>query len=165
MDRGAHGTGGAPCGAGGRAPGVAADRSPATRRVGRSAAPRRRPDQDRAGRPGVARNARALGAGVRGGRGAESDTGERSPRRGVRVVLERKGGMSRSYGRAWGVAGEMPEVTVWATGGEITGLALARETDNSGAVISGNSCRLRWGREVRRTARVLEVPVGPALVG
>jgi F-type H+-transporting ATPase subunit alpha len=39
------------------------------------------------------------------------------------------------------------------------------EEDNIGAVIFGDYLQLREGDEVRRTARVLEVPVGKAMVG
>src|SRR5467141_1212080 len=63
------------------------------------------------------------------------------------------------------MAGEMLEFAVSATGEKITGLALNLEEDNIGAVIFGDYLQLREGDEVRRTARVLEVPVGPALVG
>ncbi len=51
------------------------------------------------------------------------------------------------------------------TGARITGLALNLEEDNIGAVIFGDYLQLREGDEVRRTGRVLEVPVGPAMVG
>src|ERR1700757_2296031 len=44
-------------------------------------------------------------------------------------------------------------------------MALNLEEDNIGAVIFGDYLQLREGDEVRRSARVLEVPVGPALVG
>src|SRR5467141_2467161 len=63
------------------------------------------------------------------------------------------------------MAGEMLEFAVSATGEKITGLALNLEEDNIGAVIFGDYLVLREGDEVRRTARVLEVPVGPAMVG
>src|SRR5437588_13081684 len=48
---------------------------------------------------------------------------------------------------------------------EVERLADNLEEDNIGAVIFGNYLELREGDEVRRTGRVLEVPVGPALVG
>ncbi|HEY6092842.1 MAG TPA: F0F1 ATP synthase subunit alpha, partial [Gemmatimonadales bacterium] len=54
---------------------------------------------------------------------------------------------------------------VSVTGEKITGLALNLEEDNIGAVIFGDYLQLREGDEVRRTGRVLEVPVGPAMVG
>src|SRR5437867_181294 len=63
------------------------------------------------------------------------------------------------------MAGEMLEFDSSETGERITGLALNLEEDNIGAVIFGDYLKLREGDEVRRTGRVLEVPVGPALVG
>src|SRR5689334_17559937 len=83
----------------------------------------------------------------------------------VGTVLEVKDGIARIYGLTSAMAGEMLEFSVSATGEKITGLALNLEEDNIGAVIFGDYLQLREGDEVRRTARVLEVPVGPALVG
>ena len=83
----------------------------------------------------------------------------------VGTVLEVKDGIARIYGLTSAMAGEMLEFTVSATGEKITGLALNLEEDNIGAVIFGDYLALREGDEVRRTARVLEVPVGSALVG
>jgi F-type H+-transporting ATPase subunit alpha len=83
----------------------------------------------------------------------------------VGTVLEVKDGISRIYGLTSAMAGEMLEFTVSETGEKITGLALNLEEDNIGAVIFGDYLLLREGDEVRRTARVLEVPVGPAMVG
>jgi F-type H+-transporting ATPase subunit alpha len=83
----------------------------------------------------------------------------------VGTVLEVKDGIARIYGLTAAMAGEMLEFTVSDTGEKITGLALNLEEDNIGAVIFGDYLQLREGDEVRRTARVLEVPVGPAMVG
>ncbi len=59
----------------------------------------------------------------------------------------------------------MLEFTSSETGEKVTGQALNLEEDNIGAVIFGDYLVLREGDEVRRTGRVLDVPVGPALVG
>jgi F-type H+/Na+-transporting ATPase subunit alpha len=83
----------------------------------------------------------------------------------VGTVLEVRDGIARVYGLTSAMAGEMLEFTSSETGGKITGLALNLEEDNIGAVILGDYLQLREGDEVRRTARVLEVPVGAALVG
>src|ERR1043165_1259640 len=83
----------------------------------------------------------------------------------VGTVLEVKDGIARIYGLTSAMAGEMLEFSVSVTGEKITGLALNLEEDNIGAVIFGDYLQLREGDEVRRTGRVLEVPVGPALVG
>ncbi len=83
----------------------------------------------------------------------------------VGSVLEVKDGIARIYGLAKAMAGEMLEVTSAKTGNKVVGLALNLEEDNIGAVILGDFLQLKEGDDVRRTARVLEVPVGHALVG
>jgi F-type H+-transporting ATPase subunit alpha len=83
----------------------------------------------------------------------------------VGTVLEVKDGIARIYGLQKAMAGEMLDVTSSETGQKITALALNLEEDNIGAVILGDYLRLKEGDEVRRTARVLEVPVGPEMVG
>ena len=83
----------------------------------------------------------------------------------VGTVLEVKDGIARIYGLQKAMAGEMLEVTSSETGTKITALALNLEEDNIGAVVLGDYLQLKEGDEVRRTARVLEVPVGPELVG
>src|SRR5512138_920220 len=83
----------------------------------------------------------------------------------VGTVLEVKDGIARIYGLSQAMAGEMLEVTSSETGAAITALCLNLEEDNIGAVILGDYLQLREGDEVRRTARVLEVPVGGELVG
>src|SRR6476619_6365444 len=83
----------------------------------------------------------------------------------VGTVLEVKDGIARIYGLSKAMSGEMLEVTASETGEKITALALNLEEDNIGAVILGNYLILKEGDEVRRTQRVLEVPVGPELIG
>jgi len=83
----------------------------------------------------------------------------------VGTVLEVKDGIARIYGLKKVMAGEMLEVTSSETGNTIVGLALNLEEDNIGAVILGDYLQLKEGDEVRRTSRVLEVPVGPNMVG
>jgi F-type H+-transporting ATPase subunit alpha len=83
----------------------------------------------------------------------------------VGTVLEVKDGIARVYGLTAAMAGEMLEFTSSDSGEKITGQALNLEEDNIGAVIFGDYLQLREGDEVRRTGRVLEVPVGRALVG
>jgi len=48
---------------------------------------------------------------------------------------------------------------------DIMGLALNLEEDNVGAVILGDCSQIKEGDEVRSTGRVIEVPVGDALIG
>src|SRR6476660_2302862 len=83
----------------------------------------------------------------------------------VGTVLEVKDGIARIYGLLKAMAGEMLEITSSETGNKVTALALNLEEDNIGAVILGDYLQLKEGDEVRRTSRVLEVPVGPELVG
>jgi F-type H+-transporting ATPase subunit alpha len=83
----------------------------------------------------------------------------------VGSVLEVKDGIARIYGLQKAMAGEMLEIKSSETGEAITALALNLEEDNIGAVVLGDYLKLKEGDEVRRTARVLEVPVGPAMIG
>lgn len=83
----------------------------------------------------------------------------------VGQVLEVKDGIARIYGLMNAMASEMLEITP-ADGGEpVTALALNLEEDNIGAVVLGDWTRLHEGNEVRRTGRVLEVPVGAGYLG
>src|SRR3954471_5606485 len=83
----------------------------------------------------------------------------------VGTVLEVKDGIARIYGLGKAMAGEMLEITSSETGEKITALALNLEEDNIGAVVLGDYLRLKESDEVRRTGRVLEVPVGQEMVG
>ncbi|GAC1686077.1 MAG: hypothetical protein NVS9B3_04410 [Gemmatimonadaceae bacterium] len=83
----------------------------------------------------------------------------------VGTVLEVKDGVARIYGLAKAMAGEMLEIRSSETDESVTALALNLEEDNIGAVILGDYAHLREGDEARRTGRVLEVPVGHALIG
>jgi F-type H+-transporting ATPase subunit alpha len=83
----------------------------------------------------------------------------------VGTVLEVKDGIARIYGLQKAMAGEMLEITSSETANKVIALALNLEEDNIGAVVLGDYLQLKEGDEVRRTSRVLEVPVGPALVG
>jgi F-type H+/Na+-transporting ATPase subunit alpha len=83
----------------------------------------------------------------------------------VGTVLEVKDGVARIYGLKKAMAGEMLDITAKETGNQVTAVALNLEEDNIGAVILGDYLQLKEGDEVRRTSRVLEVPVGPAMIG
>src|SRR3990167_4481819 len=49
--------------------------------------------------------------------------------------------------------------------GEVSGVALNLESDVTGVMILGNIRYIREGDKVRRTNRILEVPVGNELIG
>ena len=48
---------------------------------------------------------------------------------------------------------------------DVTGLALNLESDNVGVVLFGNWDKIEEGAQVKRTGRLLEIPVGEALLG
>jgi F-type H+/Na+-transporting ATPase subunit alpha len=83
----------------------------------------------------------------------------------VGTVLEVRDGIARIYGLASAVASEMLEFTSQDTGETVTGLVLNLEEDNVGAAVLGDYLKLKEGDEVRRTGHLLEVPVGPAMLG
>ena len=83
----------------------------------------------------------------------------------VGTVLEVKDGIARIYGLKKAMSGEMLEITAGEPPRKITALALNLEEDNIGAVVLGDYLQIKEGDDVRRTGRVLEVPVGPAMIG
>jgi len=78
----------------------------------------------------------------------------------VGTVLEVGDGIARVYGLRNAVMSEMLELPHG-----VTGLVLNLEEDNVGAVLLGEDTLIKEGDLVRRTGRVLQVPVGEALVG
>src|SRR3954453_8721729 len=83
----------------------------------------------------------------------------------VGTVLEVRDGIARIYGLKSAIASEMLEFTAQETGDTVAGLVLNLEEDNVGAAIRGDYLKLKEGDEVRRTGRLLDVPVGPAMLG
>ncbi len=78
----------------------------------------------------------------------------------VGTVLEVGDGIARIYGLSECMAGEMLSFE-----NGTSGLALNLEEDNVGCVILGDEVGIKEGDRVRRTGRVVEVPVGDALIG
>ena len=76
------------------------------------------------------------------------------------TILEVGDGIARVYGLAKCMAGEMVEFSNGAFG-----LAFNLEESSIGVVILGDYEDLREGDIVKRTGRVLQVPVGEALIG
>src|SRR3954468_332089 len=77
----------------------------------------------------------------------------------VGEVLEVKDGVARIYGLSNAMASEMLEIVSTETGVSQTALALNLEEDNIGAVVLGDWTMLHEGDAVRRTGRVLDIPV------
>src|SRR5687768_6838720 len=78
----------------------------------------------------------------------------------VGTVLSVGDGIARVYGLDRAMAGELLDF-----GHDLFGLALNLEEDNVGVVLLGESREVREGQEVRRTGKIIQVPVGPALIG
>ena len=85
--------------------------------------------------------------------------------RDVGTVLEVKDGVARIYGLAGAMSGELLEFTATETGEVVSGLVLNLEADSVGAAVMGDYLKLKEGDEVRCTGRVLDVPVGPGMLG
>ncbi|MFQ5466305.1 MAG: F0F1 ATP synthase subunit alpha, partial [Thermodesulfobacteriota bacterium] len=78
----------------------------------------------------------------------------------VGTVISVGDGIARIYGLEKAMAGELIEFT-----GGITGMVLNLEEDNVGAAIFGEDYRIKEGDSVKRTGRIVEVPVGEAALG
>jgi F-type H+-transporting ATPase subunit alpha len=76
------------------------------------------------------------------------------------TVLSVGDGIARVYGLDLAMAGELVEF-----GGGVNGMVLNLEEDNVGIAIMGEAHHIREGDLVRRTGRIIEVPVGEALIG
>jgi len=76
-------------------------------------------------------------------------------------VLSVGDGIARVFGLQNVMAGEMVE---FPSAG-LRGMALNLETDNVGIVIFGDDKQIREGDTVARTGSIVEVPVGPGLLG
>jgi F-type H+/Na+-transporting ATPase subunit alpha len=76
------------------------------------------------------------------------------------TVLSVGDGIARVYGLEGAMAGELIEFP-----GNIMGLVLNLESDNVGAALFGDTTGIKEGATVRRSGRIMDVPVGEALVG
>ena len=75
-------------------------------------------------------------------------------------VLSVGDGVARIYGLEKVMAGEMVEFP-----NNIFGMVLNLETDSVGVVIFGNDSTIREGDTVKRTKKIVQVPVGEGLLG
>jgi F-type H+-transporting ATPase subunit alpha len=80
--------------------------------------------------------------------------------RSVGTVVEVGDGIAQIYGLADALASEMLEFP-----GGVMGLALNLEEETVGAVVLGDASAIKEGDTVKTTGRVVEVPVGQALLG
>ena len=76
------------------------------------------------------------------------------------TVLSVGDGIARLYGLENAMAGELLEFP-----GGLMGMVLNLEEDNVGAAIFGDDKGIKEGDEVKRTSKIVEVPVGPGLMG
>jgi len=80
--------------------------------------------------------------------------------RSVGTVVEVGDGIAQIYGLSDALASELLEFP-----GGLMGMALNLEEETVGAVILGNATGIKEGDTVKTTGRVVEVPVGAALLG
>ena len=78
----------------------------------------------------------------------------------VGTVIQVADGIARVHGLSDAMQGELLEFP-----GEVYGMVLNLEEDNVGAVLLGSHKNINEGDTVKTTGRVVEVPVGDALVG
>jgi F-type H+-transporting ATPase subunit alpha len=78
----------------------------------------------------------------------------------VGTVISVGDGIARIYGLDGVMAGELIELPH-----DVYGLALNLEDDNVGCVLMGEVHLVQEGDEAKRTKRILDIPVGPGLIG
>ena len=78
----------------------------------------------------------------------------------VGSVIEIGDGIAHIHGLDKAMAGELLDF-----GNDIYGLVLNLEQDNVGAVILGGETKIKEGSRVKRTGRIMQVPVGEAMIG
>jgi F-type H+-transporting ATPase subunit alpha len=78
----------------------------------------------------------------------------------VGTVISLGDGIARIYGLDKVMAGELIEFPH-----DVAGIAMNLEEDQVGAVLLGDYTEIKEGDEVRRTGRIMSVPVGEAMVG
>ncbi len=78
----------------------------------------------------------------------------------VGTVIEIGDGIAHIHGLDKAMAGELLDF-----GNDIYGLVLNLEQDNVGAVLLGDDTKIEEGDTVKRTGKIMQVPVGDALIG
>ncbi len=78
----------------------------------------------------------------------------------VGTVIQVADGIARVHGLEKAMQGELLEFP-----GEVYGMVMNLEEDNVGAVLLGSASSINEGDTVKTTGRVVEVPVGDAMLG
>jgi F-type H+-transporting ATPase subunit alpha len=78
----------------------------------------------------------------------------------IGYVLQCGDGIARVYGLKQALAGELLELP-----NGVFGLVMNLETDTAGVVLLGDDRLVKEGDAVKRTGKIMEVPVGDAMVG
>mgnify|MGYP000243354660 FL=1 len=78
----------------------------------------------------------------------------------VGTVIEIGDGIAHIHGLEKAMAGELLDF-----GNDIYGLVLNLEQDNVGAVILGGETKIKEGSQVKRTGKIMQVPVGDEMIG
>ena len=81
------------------------------------------------------------------------------------VVTQVGDGIARIAGLKTAMAGELLEFTSSRTGKSVYGLAQNLDEDSVGAVLFGDVDAIKEGDECRTTGRVMDIPVGHAMLG
>lgn len=78
----------------------------------------------------------------------------------IGTVIEVGDGIARIHGLEKAMAGELLDF-----GNDVFGLVLNLEQDNVGAVILGGETLVKEGDSVKRTGKIMQIPVGEAMIG
>ncbi len=78
----------------------------------------------------------------------------------VGTVIEIGDGIAHIHGLDKAMAGELLDF-----GNDVYGLVLNLEQDNVGAVLLGGDVEIKEGATVKRTGKIMQVPVGKAMIG
>ena len=78
----------------------------------------------------------------------------------VGTVIEVGDGIARIHGLERAMAGELLELP-----NDVYGMVLNLEADSVGAVLLGGEVEIKEGDQVKRTGRIMEVPVGEQMIG
>ena len=81
------------------------------------------------------------------------------------VVTEVADGIARISGLKTAMAGELLKLTSSSTGLDVYGLVQNLDQDDVGAVLFGDAEEIKEGDECRTTGRVMDIPVGHAMLG